>query len=327
MDTNIQKSLLYKMLLIREFENTVSEYKMNNKIYGSAHCCNGEEAISAGVCSALNKEDYVITNHRPHGHVIAKGADINSLMAELFGKSTGSNGGKGGSMHINSKEYNVITATGIVGSGIPVSLGSAFASKYKNDGKVTVIFFGDGSANEGVLHECLNLASIWKLPLIFVLEHNGLAITVQTKNTSAIKDYTKLAEVYGIKTAKIDGQDVEEVYNTAKKAIDIARNGEPFFIQAKTYRFHEHAEGAYYYRMRETGYRDNEELQIAEQEQCPIKLYSEKLIKNGILSQEKIDELKEKAKQEVKNSLDYAFNASAPSVESAFENVFAEVVK
>lgn len=318
-----ETEMLYKMMLIREFENIVAKYKFDRKIYGSAHCYNGQEAIATGVCTALSKDDYVITNHRPHGHAIAKGADINKLMAEIFGKATGSNGGKGGSMHVNCAQCGVITASGIVGSGLPVACGSAFSSKYKNDGKVTVVFFGDGSANEGVLHECLNLASIWNLPLVFVLEDNGLAITVQTKNTSACKDYTKLAKAFGVDSVLINGQDVQEVYSAAQQAVKKARKlSRPTLIQAKTYRFHEHAEGEFYLRMRDTNYRDNKEIDNAKTQKCPIKLYCKKLIENNEANEREISELHKKVLNEVEYALEFAQSSPYPKNSCAFENVF-----
>lgn len=317
--------MLYKMILIREFENTISKYKFNGKIYGSVHCCNGQEAVAVGVCSALKKRDYVVTNHRPHGHIIAKGAPIKSLMAEIFGKSTGCNGGKGGSMHLNSAEFGVTMASAIVGSGIPVACGNAFSSKYKKDKKVTVVFFGDGSANEGVLHECLNLASIWNLPIVFVLEDNDLAITVQTKNTSSCKSYVELAKYYGIKGSVVDGQDIEKIYNESLIATEMVREQScPFFIYAKTYRFQEHAEGQFYLRMRQTNYRDNSEIDRIIMSKCPIKLFVAKLFKNGKITKFQFQNLCSKAIDEIQSGLDYAFASVEPSIHCAFENVFAE---
>ena len=318
-------SMLYMMILIRTFENAVSNYKMQGQIYGMAHCYNGQEAIAVGACSALNISDYIISNHRPHGHAIAKGIEPKYLMAEIFGRSTGTNAGKGGSMHVNDIKHGLITSTGIVGSGIPVACGAAFASKYQKDRKVTCVFFGDGSTNEGVLHECLNLAAVWELPIVFMLEDNGLAVTTLAKNTSACSDYTALASVYGINSISIDGQNVEAVYSAVRDAAQIARdNSKPTFIQAKTIRFNEHAEGEYYLRMRDTNYRDNDEIARAKNTRCPIKLYSDVLCARGAILAADIDKLYKKANEEIQSCIDFAMKSPNPDPKTAYQNVYKE---
>ena len=316
-------SMLYKMVLIRKFEEFVSRYKFDRKIYGPVHCYNGEEAVAAGVCECLKETDYVISNHRPHGHAIAKGVDTKKIMAEIFGKATGTNGGKGGSMHIIDTSKGVMMSTGIVGSGIPVSLGTAFASKYSKNGRVTVLFMGDGTANEGTFYESLNLAAVWELPVIFVLEHNGLAITTQTKDTSAIKDYTKLAQVFGIKNFSVNGQNVEEVYNAASEAVEYTgKTSKPSFIQAQTIRFNEHSEGEYYLRMREKHYRDNDEVELMKETKDPIKLYSKSLTEKNIISREDLDEITALAEKQIEESYDFALNSPEPDRYEAYRNIF-----
>lgn len=322
-DKTLSLSLLYKMILIRTFEDTISCLKNQNQVYGMAHCYNGQEAIAVGACSALNKTDYIISNHRPHGHAIAKGVDLNQIMSEIFGKSTGTNAGKGGSMHINSLEHGLITASGIVGSGIPVACGSAYSSKFKQDKKVTCVFFGDGAANEGTFFESLNLAAIWKLPIVFVLEDNGLAITTLTKNTSACSDYTALASAFGINSALVDGQNVEAVYNAVSNAVQTARNDSmPTLIQAKTIRFNEHAEGEWYLRMREANYRNIQELEQAKIDSCPIEIYSNVLQARKILSKIDVEKLYEKAYSIVQKSVEFALKSPYPDPQTAFENVY-----
>lgn len=318
-------SMLYKMILIRKFEEFVSKYKFDKKIYGPVHCYNGEEAVGTGICSCLNEDDYIISSHRPHGHAIAKGVDTKKIMAEIFGKATGTNGGKGGSMHIIDTSKGVMMSTGIVGSGIPVSLGTAFASKYCKNNRVTVLFMGDGSANEGTFYESLNLAAIWELPVIFVLEHNGLAITTQTKYTSAIRDYTKLTEVFGIKNFMVDGQNVDEVYKASSEAVDYTRKtSKPSFIQTETIRFNEHSEGEYYLRMREKHYRDNEEVELMKETKDPIILYSECLIKKNIISREDLDEITKLAEQQIEESYQYALTSPEPDKSDAYKNIYSE---
>lgn len=328
MDNNAAEfrlSLLYKMVLIRAFENRLSQMKMQKEIYGMVHCACGQEAIAVGACAALQKDDYIVSTHRPHGHAIAKGVDINKVMAELLGKEAGTNNGKGGSMHIMDQELGFIMSTGIVGSGIPVACGAAFASKYKKDGKVTCVFFGDGAANEGVFHECLNISVIWGLPIIFLIEDNGLAVTTQTKNTSACLDYTVLANAYGMEGKLVDGQDVENVYKVVKDAVKYVReNSLPMLIQAKTLRFNEHAEGEYYWNIRKTGYRDLIELEKNREMKCPIQLYYKKLLKCGLIMENLLEEFEKKAYMEVKESLEYASELSESKVEKAFQDVYKE---
>lgn len=325
---DVSISLLYHMMLIREFENTVSECKLNKMIYGSTHCYNGEEAIAVGICSALKKQDYIISDHRPHGHAIAKGIEIKYMMAEIFGKKTGTNGGKGGSMHVNDASIGMITSTGIVGSGFPIACGAAFSAKYKKNGRIACVFFGDGAANEGTLHESFNLAAKWQLPLIFVLEDNGFAVTTNTRNTSACNDYVAMAKAYKIAGYHVDGQDVEQVYTVAKTAVKMARNnGVPSLIQAHTIRFNEHAEGEYYLRMRDKNYRDYGVLEREKEMRCPIELYKNKLLKSGKITEEIIDNLSFKAEREVRHSVKFAIESPNPEKSEAYENVFVEVKK
>lgn len=319
-------SLLYNMILIREFENAVSEYKVKKVIYGSAHCYNGEEAVAAGICAALKKEDYIISNHRPHGHAIAKGIDINSMMAEIFGRATGTNRGKGGSMHVNDASIGMIVSTGIVGSGIPVACGAAFSAKYKQNGKIACVFFGDGAANEETLHESMNLAAKWQLPVIFVLEDNELAVTTKTRTTSACNDYVQMANAYSIEGNHVDGQDVEQVYAIAEQAVETARNkSNPFLIQAHTIRFNEHAEGEYYFKMRDKNYRDYEALEKDKVMRCPIKGYEKRLLMDGTVTEELIHDLHLQAEKKVRASIEYALNSPEPEKSIVFQNIFAEV--
>jgi len=322
---NDYENLLYKMLLIRWFEIAVSDCKEKKLIYGSTHCYNGEEAVAVGVCSALNNDDYIISNHRPHGHALAKGMNPKIIMAEIFGKKTGSNEGKGGSMHIQDLSVGLLLSSGIVGSGIPVGCGAAFAAKYKHENKIAGVFFGDGSANEGVLHECLNYAACWKLPVLFILEDNSLAITTNTRFTSACNDYVKLASAYGIEGQHVDGQNVEEVYKVANNAINIIRSrNSPFFIQAHTIRFSEHAEGAFYRRMVEKNYRDNIELERNKLNMDPIELYKAKLKREGKMTEDKINKMESCVKKLVEEAIDYALASLTPDISSAKNNVFVE---
>lgn len=320
-----QIDMLRTMMLIREFENAVSEYKEKKYIYGGTHCYNGEEAVAVGVCTALNEDDYIVSNHRPHGHAIAKGVNPDKIMAEMFGKVGGTNSGKGGSMHIHDSSVGLIASSGIVGSGIPVGCGAAFAAKYENKKKIACVFFGDGSANEGVLHECLNLASVWGLPILFVLEDNELAITANTRQTSACNDYVKLASVYGIEGSHVDGQKVEEVFCKAAKAVCYIReNYRPYFMQAHTIRFSEHAEGAVYRKMIEKSYRDYSKLEEDKLYRCPIKLYIQELKSAGILSDEEEKRIRSEIKSRVSACIDFAVASPEPELWEAIVDVYKE---
>ena len=323
MEKNIKMLLLRKMVRIRCFEEKCTEYKLNGKINGMVHCTTGQEAVDVGVCASLDKNDYILSNHRPHGHMIAKGGDVDLLMAEMFGKQTGTNGGKGGSMHMSDKSIGSLGATGIVGSGLPIACGSAFASKYKDDGKITCVFFGDGATNEGTFHECLNLASIWKLPIIFLLINNDVAVTTLLSKTSVCCDLYHRAKPYGINSIQVDGQNVEEVYNAVKSSIKEIKEGNgAVLIEAKTFRFHEHAEGAGYARMTATGYRNDEEINEFMTSKDPIKLYINKLINENIALDSEIGCIFEEEKNRIDKAIEYAENSSLPNKEEAYNSVF-----
>lgn len=323
MENSEKISLLRKMIQIRCFEDKVAEYKLNGKIMGPLHCCIGQEAVSVGVCSALSAQDYIVGNHRSHGHMIAKGAKINLLMAEIFGKSTGTNGGKGGSMHVSDIAVGSLGSSAIVGSGLPIACGAAFASKYKNEGKIACVFFGDGAANEGTFHECMNLASIWKLPLIFLIENNGVAVTTVLNQVSPSLDLYQRGQAYGIISKQVDGQNVEEVYNAVKQAIDSINEGKgAVLIEAKTCRFREHQEGPAYARMASTGYRDNNEVDNWIACRDPIKLFSNKLVAENIITTGEIELIYEEENKNMENAIAFAESSSFPSNEDAYRNVF-----
>lgn len=326
-DNHLKIEMLRKMILIRMFEDAVSEYRFNNCIYGGAHCYNGEEAVAVGVCSALKLSDYIISNHRPHGHAIAKGMDPKKIMAEIFGKSTGSNVGKGGSMHVHDVKVGLIASSGIVGSGIPVGCGAAYAAKFENSDRISCVFFGDGSANEGVLHECLNLASVWDLPILFLLEDNSLAITTNTRESSACNDYVKLASAYQIDGLHVDGQDVEAVYNEACETVHkIRKSSRPFLIQAHTIRFNEHAEAISYKKMIDKKYRDYDQLEKDKKERCPIKLYISKLIAEKVLTDSDIQRITAEVKAKIEEYVSYSIASAEPDWKQATTDVFREVL-
>jgi TPP-dependent pyruvate/acetoin dehydrogenase alpha subunit len=323
MESNIKINLLRTMILIREFENFVGAAKFRNEIMGQVHCCTGQEAVVVGTCAALEKSDYVISNHRSHGHVLAKGANLNAVMAEMYGKVTGTNGGKGGSMHIFDKEVGSICTTAIVGSGLPIGCGSAFASKFKKDGKVTVVFFGDGATNEGTFGECMNLASSLKLPIIFLLENNGIAITTHFHKVTIQTEIYERAKAFGIKSIQINGQDVEEVYNTVKVAIESIKNGDgPMFIEVKTTRFSEHFEGAHFAKIAKLGYRDNAQIEELKISSDPILNFFNKLLHLRLLTSDDFQQIVKEEKEKVQKAFQFTIDSPEPDIDMAYTNVF-----
>jgi pyruvate dehydrogenase E1 component alpha subunit len=247
------------MIRIRLFEEKVTELKLNGKIPGPVHTCIGQEAVSVGVCSALGKDDYVVGNHRSHGHIIARGIDLNKLVPQIFHDA--------GSMHVYDPSIGFIVSTAIVGSGLSLACGMAFASKFKKENRIVCVFFGDGAISEGTFHECMNIASMWKLPVLFVLENNHVAVT--TVNKPHI-DLDKFTSAYRVGYCMIDGYDVEKVNTATSDAIKSVRENNPVLLEIMTHRFHEHQEGVAYERMKGAGYRNEIEEQYYRENLDPI---------------------------------------------------------
>ena len=236
--------LMRRMWLIRAFEEKLSALYAERQIVGLLHLGIGQEAVAVGACSSLRNDDYVFGGHRSHGHAIAKGADINRLMAEIAGRATGYCGGKGGSMHIVAKEAGFITATGVVGGTIPLALGAAFAAKEKKKGQVAVVFFGDGAGQAGPFHESLNIASLWQLPVIFVCENNGYAEFTPLAAHTKVERLAQHAKTYAIPASTIDGNDLFAVRAAMAKAVEKCRTGKgPVFVECFTHRMRGHYEG------------------------------------------------------------------------------------
>lgn len=233
---------LYRtMLRIRLFEERVAQLFRDRKLYGPAHLYVGEEAVATGVCAHLTPDDYVASTHRGHGHLIAKGGRYDRMMAELFARSTGYCKGKGGSMHIADMTLNMLGANGIVSAGIPLATGAAFAAKVLGNGRVSVSFFGDGAANEGVFMESLNIAATNALPVVFVCENNAYAVNIPDRKVTRVADIAARAEGLGLPGVIVDGQDVEAVFAAAREAVGRARSGEgPTLLECKTYRYYGH---------------------------------------------------------------------------------------
>jgi len=304
------------MVTIRNFELKVGKLFAAGRIPGFVHLYLGEEAIAVGVCANLKLRDFITSTHRGHGHLISKGGDIKLMMAELFGKKTGYCKGKGGSMHIADFSLGILGANGIVGASIPIATGAGLACKFKEEKGVSICFFGDGAAARGTFHENVNLASLWKLPVIYICENNRYAVSCCIDNGIAGKDIAIRAKSYGIPGFTIDGNDVEEVYKISKEAVLRARNGDgPSLIVADTWRHHGHFEGEL------DNYRDQKEQQkwLAKD---PVIKFREKLIKENDIDKETLNLIEDEVKENIEKAIEFAENSSVPSEEELFEDLF-----
>jgi TPP-dependent pyruvate/acetoin dehydrogenase alpha subunit len=310
-------ALLRKMLLIRAFEEKASELFQQNLIPGFIHLSIGEEACSVGTCSVLREDDYVASNHRGHGHMIAKGADPKFMFAELLGKATGYCKGKGGSMHIADFSIGILGANGIVGGGFPIIIGAGLSVKLRKTDQVGVVFFGDGAANRGTFHEAVNMAAIWKLPVVFVCENNLYASTTPTDYSLAGGSVSGRACSYGIPAYVVDGNDVLEVRKAAGKAVKRARAGKgPSIVENKTYRYRGHFEGD------PQKYRTQKEIEAFRRKSDPIKLFRSALKQEGICSDTLYENLREEVADSIKEAVRYAQKAPLPKPEEALEDLF-----
>lgn len=318
---NITKDLkvdfFKQMYTIRKFEEKVKELLPLGLIRGATHVYIGEEAVAVGACSALNSDDYIVSTHRGHGHCIAKGGSLKPMMAELLGKETGYCKGKGGSMHIANVDCGMLGASGVVASGIPIATGAAFSSKFLENKKVTISFFGDGASNNGTFHECLNLASIWKLPIIFICENNGYAITVPAKISTSVKDIAIRAKGYDMASAIVNGRDVEEIYKVTSDAVRRARDGKgPTLIEAKTYRFEGHWIGD------PQVYRGKSEVE-SEISRDHLLDYEKKLVKENILSVSEIGSVKRKIEAELEEATQFAKESPFLDASKVADDIFS----
>lgn len=315
-----RKRWIYKtMNQIRCFELKIQNLFEQNLLRGSVHLYVGEEAVAAAVCSLLRDEDYITSTHRGHGHCIAKGARLDRAMAELMGKSAGYCKGRSGSMHIADFEKGNLGANAIVGGGIPIATGAALAVKLRRSDQVAVSFFGDGAANEGTFHESLNLAGVWKLPVVFVCENNGYGISVPTWQSTAVKDIGVRGASYDIPGITVDGNDVYAIYEATKTAVKRAKAGEgPSLIECKTYRYLGHWTGD------PQTYRTKEEVEEWKSQRDPITLFREKLLKEKAFTAEELDAIEQAALKEAEEAAEFAINSPEPDPADVLEDVFYE---
>lgn len=310
-------ALLRRMWLIRAFEEKASALYAERKIVGLLHLGIGQEAVAVGVCSLLRSNDLVYGSHRSHGHAIAKGADVNRLMAELAGRATGYCGGKGGSMHIVAKECGFITATGVVGGTIPLAVGAAFAAKERKQGRVAVVFFGDGAGQVGPFHESLNIASLWQLPVIFVCENNGYAEFTPLSAHTKVERLAQHAKTYGIPAATVDGNDLFAVREAMEKAVEKCRAGKgPVFIECLTHRMRGHYEG-------DPG-KYRELSQLAEwQKKDPIARLARAVKNKMTITDKQIEAIEREARDRVDKAVEFALSSPWPDADEVATQVTA----
>ncbi len=318
---NLKKEKLVEMyrtmLAIRFFEEKVFELYAQNLVPGTIHLYLGEEAVAVGVCSVLRKDDYITSTHRGHGHCIAKGAELKRIMAEILGKKTGYCKGKGGSMHIADFKIGMLGATAVVGAGIPIAVGAGLSVKLNKTDQVVACFFGEGASNQGTFHEGINMASIWKLPVVFVCENNLYAMGTRQSRAMAIENIADRAVAYGIPGMVVDGNDVLAVYESTQKAVERARKGEgPTLIECKTYRQKGHS------RVDPAKYRPKEEVNQWLTKD-PIKRFREKLLQTNVLTKVEIQQIEKEVSAEIEEAVKFAMDSPYPAPEEALEDVYA----
>ena len=310
---------LYRcMVLIRRFEERIDALRQSGALQGSAHLSVGQESVAAGVSAVLRRDDYVASTHRGHGHAIAKGVDVSRMMAELFGRESGTNRGKGGSMHIADTAVGMLGATGVVGAGIPIALGAALSSRTRRSGQVAVAYFGDGAMGQGVVYECLNMAAIWKLPIVFVCENNGYAESTPVEYALGTKDLAPRAAPFGMPSCALDGQDVLAVYREAGTAVQRARSGQgPTFLECKTYRYYGHYLGDDPRR-----YRSAEEEAYYRERDC-IDRFERAMLERGALWADELREIEAACRSQIDAAVAFAQRSAPPGPAELTTHVYS----
>ncbi len=309
----------YKMALLRRFEEKSAEEYTRGKIGGFMHLYIGQEAVGVGSISTLRPDDKILCSYREHGHAIVKGMDPRAVMAELFGKITGCSKGKGGSMHMWSNELGIYGGNGIVAAQMPIAAGVAFAAKYQGQDSVVMCFFGDGAVDEGAFHEAMNLAALWKLPVVYICENNQYSMGMAVEKAWAIDDLLPRAAAYGVPGAQIDGMNVLSVYEATQAAVEYARSGKgPTLLEIKTYRFRGHSmtDPAYY--------RTREEEHDWRTSRDPIGIFEQMLIENDIATQAELDANDEKATQVSEDAAEFAENSADPTLEELYTDILVD---
>jgi len=316
-DIDLLIELNRQMLLIRRFEEKAGQLYGMGKIGGFCHLYIGQEAVVVGINSALNDNDTMVTSYRDHGHMIACGMDPKGVMAELTGKITGYSKGKGGSMHMFSREKGFFGGHGIVGAQVPIGAGIAFSHKYKKDGSICATFFGDGAANQGQVYETFNMASLWSLPVLFVIENNLYGMGTSVKRSSATDDFAKRGDAFGIQNKTVNGMDVLDVRNAAIEAVDFCRNkNKPFILEVKTYRYRGHS-------MSDPGkYRSRNEIEEM-RKNGPIKVLQNIILENGYTEND-LKEIDKNIRSIVNDAADFAINSDLPNDNELFKDIIID---
>ena len=321
MDEKLIHSLFYEMLRIRIVEEKIADLYPEQEMRCPIHLCIGEEAIAVGVCANLENRDIIMSNHRSHGHYLAKGGDLKALIAELYGKSTGCSRGRGGSMHLIDLSVNFLGSTSIVGGTIPMAVGTAFGSRLKNQDTITVVFFGDGAVEEGVFHESLNFASLKKLPVLFICVNDLFSVYTHISFRQPSRSIFSLAKAHGIEAYKGDGNNVIEVYEIAKKAIKSIREAKgPVFIEFSTYRWLEHCGPCYDNNL---GYRTETEFNHW-MSRCPLENLKQIMLKKDMITNDQIKLMIEKIRNEMNEAVSLAKSSPFPDKRTLAQYVYYE---
>jgi TPP-dependent pyruvate/acetoin dehydrogenase alpha subunit len=308
-----------QMAKIREFEEKVNELYMKALMPGLAHLYSGQEAVAVGVCEALRQDDYITSTHRGHGHCLAKGASVDRMFAELLGKEAGFCKGKGGSMHIADPDSGNLGANAIVGGSMGIATGAALSAKMRGSDQVAVCFFGDGAVAQGILFEVMNMAALWKLPIIYVCENNNYSEYTPRTETLA-GEIADRAKAFGIYAETVDGQDVQLVQETMQRLVERARRGDgPAFLECITYRYYGHHVGD----INRTYYRSKEEEQEWRENRDPLKLLEEKLVSQNLTDQVILERIRADVKAEVEAGVQFAIDAPYPQPGEVIEDVYA----
>ncbi len=317
LDDATLREALRRMHLIRKFEEEAENSYMRGLIHGTMHLSIGQEASAVGTCLPLQPDDYILSTHRGHGHCIAKGAEPGMMFAEFFGKETGYCRGRGGSMHIADVEGGNLGANGIVGGGLPIAAGVGLSIKMQKNNRVCVVFFGDGASNEGAFHEALNMAAIWKLPVVFVCENNQYGMSMAIERASAVPNVADRAVAYAMPGVTIDGNDLPLVAATAREAVDRARRGEgPSLIECKTYRIRGHSKSD------RNLYRTKEEIELW-RSRCPIRRLEDELVGHDRFDRGTLEAIEAAANTEIAEAIEFAKASPDPDISELTRDVYA----
>jgi TPP-dependent pyruvate/acetoin dehydrogenase alpha subunit len=318
--TDVDSIALYRtMVTIRLFEEKVGALFTVARIHGGVHLYLGQEAVATGACAALRPDDYITSTHRGHGHCIAKGGRLDLMLAEIFGKVTGYCKGKGGSMHIADLDSGILGANGIVGGGIPIAVGAAFACKLQKNNRVVLCFFSDGASNQGSFHEALNLAAVLTLPVVFLCENNQWAVSTPSNYSVPVENIADRSASYGMPGSVVDGNDVLAVYQGVKEAVDRARSGgKPTLVEAKTYRWGGHYKGD------PQVYRSRQEVEEWRQKRDPITLFQQRLEAEGLLDETGAEAIRTEVQRAIDSAVQFAEASPEPGLELLYADLYVD---